>query len=169
VIKQATPKWSELRQFDRRQRRRLVAGTYLGYAGLLAAFTLVYYVLDHSNSVGLALLGLAGSVVAIAITLGSYLALLSSTLNYPNLPQRMLDERQQAVRDRAYRIAFHLLTGLSLLAVLYCMLAALSGRLWLPRTFNEFQAVFWGVLILATTLPTAVISWTEPEPPEEGA
>ena len=45
---------------------------------------------------------------------------------------------------------------------LYAMIGLDNGW-WLPRTFNELQAVFWGALLLASTLPSAILAWTEPD------
>lgn len=54
-----------------------------------------------------------------------------------------------------------------MLSMTYAAVVADSGFGWLPRTWNEVQAVMWGVILLTWTLPTAVVAWTEPDPVAE--
>ena len=87
-----------------------------------------------------------------------------------NEPDDALDEREQRVRDRAYLRSYQALAALVVLGGVYAALAwdtRARWGLWLPQTWNEVQAVFCGLLLLAMTLPAAVIGWTEPDLPVE--
>ena len=79
----------------------------------------------------------------------------------------MLDERQQQVRNLNYLNAYRILGLLVVCTALYWYIAADSGQFWLPKTSYEINVVFWGVLLLAITLPTAIAAWTEPDPMPE--
>lgn len=72
---------------------------------------------------------------------------------------RKVDERQRGVLDRSYRYAYGILAasagaGLSLVLVAP---ALIPSYIWI--------ALF---LTAVVTLPTAVLAWTEPDPPEDG-
>ncbi|WP_412026941.1 hypothetical protein [Deinococcus yunweiensis] len=77
-------------------------------------------------------------------------------------PDSELDERQRRVRDEAYVNAYRLLCTLFILVRLYVMIGHDAGW-WLPRSSNELQATFWSGLLLASTLPSAILAWTEPD------
>jgi len=138
----------------RRVRRSLVLACYLGYAGMVASWAL----LDHPWRWVLVIpLGL-GAVWAMSMLLAP------SLLGVSDGADADLDERQIQARNRAYVWAYRALGTLVTLAALYYMIATDSGW-WLPRSWNEVQALFWGVWLLATTLPTAIVAWTEADPP----
>lgn len=80
-----------------------------------------------------------------------------------------LDERDIIVRNRAYYVAFNAILGYSILAWL------VGSFLADPKFSNRFDLGFltqYGllpILVMATTLPQAVILWTEPDVIEEPA
>jgi hypothetical protein len=138
----------------RSQRRVLVLAAYAGY-GLVVATMALHLWLITLPAAAVFLVGLAG-------------LLWSTYYLVANDTDRALDERQQIVRDRAYRVAYTVLATLCLLAVVYGEIAVDSkGSWWLPRSANEMQVVLWAVLLLIFTLPTAIVSWTEPDAPKE--
>lgn len=141
-------------------RRALVLATYLGYMVLVAMFW-ARSVRDLPNWFLLLIL------VPGFVTLLSFAGLYTSTYSMADQPDKRLDERQRMVRDRAYRFAYHALAAVFLVAALYAYIALDSGSLWFPRTSNQLNAFFWGAMLLATTLPTAVIAWTEPDDLDE--
>lgn len=69
-----------------------------------------------------------------------------------------VDERQRAVLDRAYRYAYWILAVVGGAALLY----GLTGWTVIRRDLRF--ALFFTVVV---TLPTAVVAWTEPDPPDE--
>jgi hypothetical protein len=80
-----------------------------------------------------------------------------------------LDERQLAVRNRAYYYAYGILAGVFGLSVLYAMVATLPGSaggadLPMPSTLNAFTLLILLISHLAISLPASVVAWTEPDP-----
>jgi len=83
-----------------------------------------------------------------------------------------LDERQAALRDRAYRVAFRLV----LVGVLLMIVALFIGSIADSYNGIQFQpqpqpvlGARWivGLLEVLIALPTAVIAWLQPEPVDE--
>ena len=70
-----------------------------------------------------------------------------------------LDEFEMQLRLRATTAAYGMFAALVLAGVVYGALAADFGW-WIPRTYNEFNGLFWGVFLYATLLPTAVLVWS---------
>jgi hypothetical protein len=135
-----------------------VLACYLGYVGMVASWAL----LDHPWRWVLVIpLGL-GAVWAMSMLLAP------SLLGVSDGADADLDERQIQARNRAYVWAYRLMAAGVMLAALYYMIATDSGW-WLPREWNAVQAFFWGVWLLAATLPTAILAWTEADPPSADA
>lgn len=156
---------------SRAARRCLVIGAYGGYLAVVVFWSL------SSRFGAPRLLFLA--LLAGLVTLYSYGRLLytGGFWKLANAPDDMLDERQIRARDAAYRGAYALVATAVLLPLVYWYIAADADKfvLWLPRTFGERNAVFWGAWLFLTTLPAAVLVWLEPDPapsedtPYEGA
>jgi hypothetical protein len=73
------------------------------------------------------------------------------------------DERQLALRDRAFFRAYQWICGLLALLLLSWYLAS-SGRalpLWYPRTAADFNLVFLTFIVVSVTLPHALLAWWE--------
>lgn len=140
----------------RHLRRVAVIAIYLGYLLMTLLWTPAK-ALGWGWAVIVSSLGLL-AVMGYAMLMVSQYGIMSSQ------NKASLDERQEAVRNRAYRLAYGILGALACFAALYLYIAADSGSLWLPTTSNELQAAFWGVLLLTSTLPAAVLAWTEPDP-----
>ena len=135
------------------QRRMAVLATYLGYLAMIG----VWSVASTYRSVGLFIVV---SVLGIVMLSGFGVLVTSWVWYAANAPDPALDERQQRVRDRAYLHSYQTFAGLVTLAGFYAAFAWDTGW-WLPATWNQVQAVMWGVLLLALTLPAAVVAWTE--------
>ena len=148
---------------DRRSRRRgLVVVLYASYASLIACFALA-----DKSGIGLVFAaGLLPSGVALmsAFWAVSQLALPYSTEGSGRKPE-LVDERQLQVRDRAFYRAYQILSSLFGLWVVYEGIARTNERqwFWVPQTFDEYQAIVWGYLLVSWTLPSALIAWTEPD------
>jgi hypothetical protein len=143
----------------RAARRRLVAAVYLAYLATAVAACLVE---ARVGPVLAALLPLVLMAVAIS---GGYL-LRRAVGMLADLPDAEADERQRAVRDRAYVHAYRLFTSSMVVVAVYGTIAWDSRQrlnLWLPDTWTQAQALMWGILLAGFTLPTAVVAWCEPE------
>jgi hypothetical protein len=106
--------------------------------------------------------------VVIPFGIASILTMASLLMPYPlgvsDGGDEMLDERQQQARNLNYLNAYRILGLIVIFTALYWYIATDSGRFWLPKTSYEINVVFWGVMLLAITLPTAIAAWTEPDP-----
>ena len=86
-----------------------------------------------------------------------------ATVGVLRLAPDELDERQRAVRDRAYRRAYR---------VVQVVLATFLVAAWAgprPVTFSghRWQVVLTGLAWAALVLPTVVVAWTEPVDPDD--
>lgn len=70
-----------------------------------------------------------------------------------------LDEFELKLRQRALSSAYGAFTVLTLVAVIYAAIAS-DAHLWIPRTYDEFNGLFWGVFLYASLLPTAFLVWS---------
>ena len=91
--------------------------------------------------------------------LGLWFLLDQATVGVLRLHPGQLDERQQVVRDRAYRRAYRV--------VQVVLVAAWAGPR--PVTFfgYRWQVVLTGLAWAALVLPTVVVAWTEPVDPDD--
>lgn len=81
---------------------------------------------------------------------------------FANAPDEQLDERQNGVRNYAYRHAYTTLSPLLMLALAYAMIASDKGG-WLPNSPAQITLLFFEVLALTLSLPSIVLAWLEPE------
>jgi hypothetical protein len=130
-------------------RRAAVVLTYLSYLSLVVLW-------EPSKALGAAWLAVVGTFGLLTIMGYVLLVVFQLTILFPQ-PDRTLDERQRAIQDRSVRVAYNVLAAGVLVGAFCGLIAADSGRLWLPRTFDALQAVFWGVWLVVTTLPAAVL------------
>jgi len=77
-----------------------------------------------------------------------------------------VDERQKAVRNLVYGYCYAVYFALSLVAVLYCEIAT-DAHWWLPNRNLDAEWIFWGVMALGLTLPSAMLAWVDQPPPDE--
>jgi cytochrome bd-type quinol oxidase subunit 2 len=110
--------------------------------------------------------------VLFAFTFASDATLFIATHRVADRPTSTLDERQQAVRNRAYRTAYLLVFNTIVLVVGGAMLLFFTGHeiasRWVSHPASH-PAVLSGIgvatLQLASLLPTAIIAWTERDEP----
>lgn len=123
-------------------------------------------VLRLNESVTLNIAGLAMITVAVL----AFLVLAGSSLQrQAQEPDGELDERELSQRNRAAYRAYSVFAGLVLVGVIYMELHrdfADRFALWVPSSGEHWNAIFWGLLMLALTLPAAFLAW-EKEPPLE--
>jgi hypothetical protein len=139
-----------------------VLAAYGGYALTIAIFW-IGYAADLGK--GIRALGFIPGLVYLA----GFFALCSRGLgawSIANDSDSALDERQQRVRDRAYRPSYWIVSLILLLGSTY-VLEANNSDWWLPSSAGAFQGITWTLVFLTMTLPTAIIAWTEPDVPAE--
>jgi hypothetical protein len=151
---------------SRAARRAIVVTLYASYAALVACFA-------GAGREGVGLLFLALLIPLGMILVASFMALSQIALPYSSeglgVTVPPLDERQLQVRDRAFYRAYQIAASVFGLWVVYDAIARTAERqwFWTPTTFNQYQAIVWGYLLLSMTLPSAVIAWTEPDTTED--
>lgn len=138
-------------------RRGLVVFMYASFL----AFLVGLYVANGTFTPPLAGITLAAGVVALV----AWVRLLWAPGFVGDLTDHHLDERQRAIRDRAYRNSYLITVTLVLVGALIAMYWSGSDDQWsqlrIPGRFLPWFAFILG------TLPTAVIAWTAPDEPEE--
>lgn len=146
-----------LDSISRGARRSAVIAVMAGYPLLVAAWA------------GLPALGLPPVVWAIVVgalglvvLLGSY-AIWSFRQRLAQAPDEELDERQIAVRDRAYLDSYRALAGLLVLGLLAATIVPDAIDRPVQLTFETIQPVMWGAILYAIILPSAVVAWREPD------
>jgi diacylglycerol kinase len=112
--------------------------------------------------------------VLFALTLGADILLYAATHGVADRATGALDERQQAVRDRAYRTAYAVVCSGIVVVVGGAMLLFFTGNEVAPWWFaapssHPATLAGFGVATLQLTafLPTALVAWTEPDEPGE--
>lgn len=81
---------------------------------------------------------------------------------------RPADERQRAIRQRAQAVSYRIVGPVIVVVALYLIFApTFFERVWLPSTQGEQVGLFAGFALLFSTLPAAVIAWSEPDPVPE--
>lgn len=96
---------------------------------------------------------------------GAYLAAAFLRLFGPRFvptARQPLDEREMAVKMRAYALSGILLTGTAMLGCFYMTSVGVPG-LWHPSSYDWFNLGF-GIQAAAMLLPTLIASWMEPRP-----
>jgi hypothetical protein len=73
-----------------------------------------------------------------------------------------LDERETALRYRIQSLSYLVFTGIVLASICYGFLAAKTGW-WLPNTEKHWLALLWAFIMVASLLPTALLTWTSSE------
>jgi hypothetical protein len=104
--------------------------------------------------------------VGLLLFYGAYLAAALLRIFGPRMvptARHPLDERETAVKMRAYALSGIFLTGIAMLTCFY-MGAADVLRLWHPRVPNDWIALGFGVQAIAMLLPTWIASWLQPRP-----
>ena len=130
----------------------LAALLFLGWTGVLTSDTLI--------------LTAAFAVMAVFVRLNR------ATGTVADKPKSVLDERQEAMRNRAYRLSYQIMMVLALLLGLAFALVRSSFTDYpsffaLSDTEAAVRAALGVYFVLLFILPTTVIAWLEPNPPTE--
>jgi hypothetical protein len=102
------------------------------------------------EAAGLALIALA--VIAAAPVLGSR----AQRIVGEELAK--LDEWELQQRHRAIASAYATMGGIISVMLFYAAVASDFGW-WMPRSYDAFNAIFWGFFLYVTLLPTVFLAW----------
>ena len=142
---------------SRRFRRQIVVGTFGGWLLILAIDELISLAYPK------------WFVTPIALLVG-YFAIQwfwhgrRTYINTPDLADEELDERLVQIKNQAYRTAFRVFAPVALIGGLLSMIAMTlqPGE----RGMTNAILIYFGIALLATILPTAIVAWREPDPTE---
>ncbi len=163
---------------SRTWRRRLIVAMYVGYVALFAE-VLVRERFGRPWPPGVGTLAALIFALTSIVVISSWAWMQSAAVRYGYFhTQRRAgvlavatvpaDERQEAIRHRAQAHAFQISGVVVLLGAIYAVLATqLLPGLWLPHTGAEIWAIVTALTLMYTTLPAAILAWTEPDPPYE--
>lgn len=109
-----------------------------------------------------------GGVLGIAVTIaagGSWWALRLSTRTVAELPERFLDERQRAVRNRAYFYAYLILgwivAALLTVSLVGFVLVSENDAVTLTTTWDQALGLVLSLNLLISLLPSMVVAWSD--------
>jgi hypothetical protein len=142
---------------SRHFRRRLVIATYTGWLAAAGIVKLLSF--GPVPFIWLSLL-----MVGTNITIQLMWVERRTIVNTPSLVDAELDERLVQSRNAAFRTAFKPFALVALIGWLVSM-AAIQLQPNAQGGLNSL-ILFLGVAMLATTLPTAIVAWREPDPTE---
>jgi hypothetical protein len=78
---------------------------------------------------------------------------------------RPADERQRAIREHARAVAYQIIGPVIAVVVFYLIFApTFFSHPWLPSNQIEETGLLLGLALVFSTLPAAVIAWSEPDP-----
>lgn len=109
-------------------------------------------------------------IICLLTVAGAYLKLRSAVRQVSDAPDELLDERQIAVRNAAYLVAYRWLAMVSL-AVVVLLIAASDGKLlgWEYREVlsGDLHRLAIAFVFFMGILPAAVLAWQLPSEPQD--
>ena len=153
-----------------RSRRAWVVALYLGLA--VNAGNIVAIGFESQQSLVLTFAVWLISMLAVVVWIRLSCWAMPVIANPPVLPSTVpVDERQQALRDRAYRRAYHSTLSLFVLAALaaYILQEDLPAILRRVAELNLMPAILGNTAIVLLFMPVAFLAWTEPDDVTEKA
>lgn len=175
---------------SRRWRRRQIVVTYVAYA----VVTILTSVRAHvtlgpgAHALGMAAFSLAGVIFIVSLVWlvgpsvryglstrwyrqpapGELKALRDQGVSAKQAQAmffRLPDERQRAIREHAAAVSYRIICPLIVAFAVYIIFVTPAlGHAWLPSTQTEQVTLLAGFALLFSTLPAAVIAWSEPDP-----
>lgn len=152
---------------SQRNRRIAVLAYYFSAVLLLVALYTLDASLKYESSFYTFLYGTSAviSVAAIIAILPTHTFIRTSVQIAGSERDEDLDERQQVVRDRAYRSAYWMLAVTGLWAAIYVGYVhswLVERWVWLEAS-DLLLLLAMGAALVVFTLPRAVMAWTEPD------
>ena len=108
-----------------------------------------------------------GEIAWLASGLVLYLSLRKAVRHVSDAPNELLDERQIALRDAAYTVAYRALVGLGVLYLLLIGLVLPDGLLAAHVATAPWWNLLMSYLMLCGCLPAMVLAWQMPSEPSE--
>ena len=135
-------------------RRQLVVVASL----VIAAMALAIFIPDRKISSYAETILLASSILL-------YFSLRKSVRHVSDAPDEMLDERQIAIRNAGYTVAYRLLAALSVPYVMLLMVILPGGLLSSASGMDNIISLLLSYLMCCANLPAMVLAWRMPDEP----
>jgi hypothetical protein len=144
-------------RLPQRSRRAIVLA-----AAAASAAALLTVALLPPDSLGVSI---AKLVAASGSVLGfGYAMTRSMTWYLGNAPDTALDERERAIRDRAYFKAYGTFAGLAIATAFYLLDLGPDLGLPVPAHYDAWWAIVWAFVMLGLGLPAGFVAWDLPDP-----
>jgi len=108
-------------------------------------------------------------MILLATSLLLYFSLRKSVRHVSDAPDEMLDERQVAIRNAGYTIAYRLLATLSVPYVALLMVILPGGLLSSASGMDNASSLLLSYLMCCANLPAMVLAWRMPDEPSPAA
>lgn len=137
-------------------RRALVLGT----AGVIAALALTVFITQVKFKT-------YSEILLLVLGLVLFFQLRKAVRLISDAPNELLDERQIALRDAAYTVAYRTLITLTVAfgALLYAVTP--GGALHALVAEKFWTGIVWSYLLTGASLPAMVLAWRMPSEPDE--
>jgi hypothetical protein len=142
---------------SRRFRRRMLVATYSAWIAVAVIVKVLSF--GPLPPFSLTMILVAANVIIQGVWVGR-----RTIISTPTLVDAELDERLVQIRNAAFRTAFRVFAGVALIG----WIVAMEAMQLQPNDAGRLNAwlIFFGVALLANTLPTAIVAWREPDPIE---
>ena len=124
----------------------------------LVSFPLVFLVLNMAG-ISSSLASLLALIVLLMIS--TYLYYQTGLWQFGNAPAEQLDERQQLIRNQAYRSAYMVISVILVFIFFYSAYLVDAFGLPMPHGYDEVSPFFWSLFTVVIVLPFAILAWTE--------
>jgi hypothetical protein len=142
------------KELGRGSRRMLVVLVYGAYAAIAVAVASGVFDVQMMPSIQAIIAGIA-AWVGVWI-----LSRMSRHWQWGQAPDETLDEREIAVRLRAYHLAYVIIN-----AAVFLSLVVLSFLVDLNKlssfSYSQVSALLWGVFLVGWTLPSVILAWID--------
>jgi hypothetical protein len=146
---------------SRRTRRLLVVAAFLGYPFLQAGYLTLVAPGRLSNVVWAPL-----AIALFAVTLVGVVGIYAYARGRADM-NADLDERQRHLRDQAWIVAYGIVTTVAaLLLAALALITSFNGPITIGM--GDLVPFLIGFGLYLPLLPSAALTWTEPDPPAEG-
>jgi len=162
--------WRERKEADRERKVERVMGDRLFQRTRTRTVRRVLSILTAGLCVAIVpAFAQGGTVLGVVVTLAaaaSWWLLRISIRTIADLPDRFLDERQRALRNRSYVVAYLILgwivAALATIGLVAFVIVSENDAVTLTTTWNQALGVVLSLTLLISVLPSLVVAWRDP-------
>ena len=102
------------------------------------------------------------AVILMALALWAYVALRRSVRLMVDAPGELLDERQLALRNAVYAVAYRSLAIISIPYIVLVIVVSPEGVLHARLAGDFWVSILWSYLVCSMSLPNMIMAWQLP-------